>query len=259
MLLLRRLRVRKEPGRESVRIGMGDESRPLYTLPQQLQAFRDLLMIAIVDPESVSVTPTGDSPVKFDSRLSIGSQMPDLVEKLNKLSHELELRPHAPWLYWSRLGTHDLLPTLTAVLTEPRRRTVNGEIHFVASAVRIPPQSPAILDLLEEAVGRGWTIHLGLGSDRIAECEAELRSLRSRIPSVGLRIWKLPHPVPAHAIVIDDSVFLSVRDWLSTMLEQTLDGASVGFAIEGAHFADTLRSSFKWGQEVMRPVAQAEV
>jgi hypothetical protein len=260
MTLLRRLRVRKEPGRESVRIGTGSESRPMYTLPQQLQGFRDVLMMAIVDPDMVSIEPGVPARVasseKFDSNRSIGEQIPALTEKLGELSRQLELRPNAPYLYWSRLGTHDLLPTLTAVLTEPGRRSVTGEIHFLVSAVRIPDEAPTILELLENAVGQqGWTIHIGLGADRANDCEKELQSLRRRIPSVGLRLWRLPQAVPAHAIVIDNLVFLSVRDWLSTILEQPLDSANVGFAIEGAHLADTLRAAFKWGEELMRPVA----
>lgn len=256
--LLRRFRVRKGGVQEDVRIGTGTEARPLYTLPQELQAFRDTLMSAIVDPQSglLKFTPSEAppaSPPKFDPTKSLGSQMPRMRERANELSRQLELRPEAPAVFWSRLGTHDLLPTLTAVLTEPRRRAVAGDIHFLVSSVRIPEAWPSVLSLIDEAVtAHGWTVNIGLGPEEAAHGEPDLQSIRKRIASARLRLWRLPQPPAAHAIVIDDVAFVSALDWLSTLLDRPLDSASLGFAIEAAHFADALRAPFKWSEELMR-------
>jgi hypothetical protein len=113
-----------------------------------------------------------------------------------------------------------------------------------------------VIDLIETAVLKhGWTIHVGLRRFRDTAdrsfTDNVLSSLRARVPSSRLRFWIMRQPPPAHALVIDDLVFIAGGDWLRSVLQPHQDDLDFGFAVESNELAESLRGCFTGAEEIV--------
>jgi hypothetical protein len=218
-----------------------------------------MLVNAIVDPEllirqyeDLPSTTDDESRGRYqlESERPFAQQLPFLSENCEALCHLMSLAPAAPWAVWNRLAAHELIPMLTAVLREPLRRSVEGEIHILSSGVSEGVFAPGFITLLQNAVvGRGWTIHLGVpcavsraGASDAAE--RVLAALRTEITSPRLRLQVLLGPPPAPAVVIENLVFIAAQDWLSSLLNRGSERANFGVAIDSKELAESLRACF---------------
>jgi hypothetical protein len=262
---LRLLRIRRDTThmrqQEEARLGFGAEARSVGTVLDDLSGFGESLLTAIVDPylllrdlsESSEIDPRAPD-LSFDRQRPLIQQVPVLTERRDLLCHHLSLSLAGPWAFWTRLSSHELIPIFAAVLTEPSRRSVEGEIHILASGLGNDACSASVLNLFEQAViGHGWTIRVGLSRYRGREAgpaaDRVLHELRSHIPSPRLRFWELQRPAPAHALVLDDLVFVAGGDWLQSVLCLT-DRSDFGFALESRYLAESLRACFVGAKEI---------
>ncbi len=242
--LLRRLRVRPDdpPAPSQGSVGAGVDARPVLMVVDKLRAYGDMLLQAIVDP-LLLLSPGGEPSVAIDRDRPIAEQVPQLVVECDVLSHYLSLAPGPPWALWSRLASHELIATVAAVLTEPQRREVEGHLLVLTSALA-DLGNAALLDLLWAAViEHGWSVTLAVGArgkQRAREIDVGLATLRERIPSARLEVVHLVGPVPAHALVLGDLVFLAGGDWLSTVIEAPIGLPDFGLAVDSRELADNL-------------------
>ncbi|MBZ5713952.1 hypothetical protein [Nannocystis pusilla] len=254
--LLRRLRVRRDTMRshEEARLGEGPDARPIIVAIDGLRAFTERLVNAVVDPEllmrkQIEELQTVDSH-KIDRSRPLVEQLPFLGEERDELAYNLSLTPASPWALWTRLGASDLLPTLAAVLTEPNRRPVEGQILILGSRLDEDLLTSEITAVIAHAVEvRGWQVTLvcssGSGSTREA-AEKARTTLKALVPSPRLRVLLPYQPVPLHALVMDDAVFLCFSDWLAVAACSEASGLHFGLAIESYPLAKRLWS---WVQE----------
>jgi len=71
-------------------------------------------------------------------------------------------------------------------------------------------------------------------------------------PLPTFAFWALSRPAPAHALVIDDLVFIAGGNWLGSILQPQPEATDFGFAIESREFAENLRACFVAAEEVCR-------
>jgi hypothetical protein len=247
---------------EAATLGLGPEARTVAAAIDELQAFQDRLLTAIVDPELLTRDPGHQAPPepdsterKFDRQRPLGEQLAFLFEERDVLSYHLSLSPPPPWASYTRLAAYELLPVLTAVLSEPSRRSIEGELHILANGVSEATQSPSLVNLVRTAVvDHGWAVHIGIGMAGEQSNHSNVREIvscfRAAIPSPRLRFRGLPRPAPAHALVIDDLAFVAGGDWLRPTLVPQFGAADFGFAIESREFAESLRACFEGAYEL---------
>ncbi len=259
---LRRLRVRRSNAiiEERVTLGVGPEARSIADVVDDLRGLEESLLTAIVDPELLvqgQAEPGNDertsSGISFDKQRPLIQQLPGLVEKGDEIAHHLSLSPAPPWTVWTRLAAHELMPTLIALLTEPSRRAVAGEILILASATSDTVQSAHVAALVEKAVGQlGWTLQVAVAKEpgrSIGDITKALSGLRGRVGSSRLRLWCIDTLPPMPAVIIDDLVFVVGGDWLRSVLRQD-EGTDFGFAIESQDLAERLRAYLVDAQEI---------
>jgi len=260
---LRQLRVRRETmlNNEEPTLGLGGEPRRVAQVIDDLRGFGENLLTAVVDPQVLMRAPdvldadTPSSTLNFDRQQPLIEQLPILSQRCDDLCYNLALAPTPPWASWTHLASHELLPSLVAMLTEPSRRSVAGEIHILTSGAS--NETSSVADLIEKAVlVHGWSIQIGLPNvptqTRSEVSDSILSSIRGRIPSPRLRFWALSRPAPAHALVIDDLVFIAGGNWLGSILQPQPEATDFGFAIESREFAENLRACFVAAEEVCR-------
>jgi hypothetical protein len=260
--LLRGLRIRRAtvPDSDSARLGAGPDAPTISSALNELRAFGDILLTAIVDPELVMRELAGNVATSvqgghFDKYQSLVQQLPALLERVDVLSHHFSLAPSPPWAVWTRLNAYELAQAMITVLTEPSRRSVEGQISILSRGVGTEALSPSFIDLIEGAVVKhGWTIEIGFAVSRTPPSSDQLASaclsIRARISAPRLRFFALNQPVPAHALVVGDVVFIASVDWLQSVLQQNLDPVNFGFAIESRDLAESFRSCFVGCQQI---------
>jgi hypothetical protein len=254
-------------GRRTVRLddtatlGVSAEALTLGQVIDRLRGFQETLLTAIVDPEGLAHEAGWDVPEAPETTLSkisgdqsLLQRLPGLAEQCDELQHHLSLAPAPPWAFFSRLAGHELLATLVALLSEPDRRVVEGDIHILTEEFGQLVASPVLLRLLEHAVlNQGWNVTIGLphpeGGINATLLDVVSR-LRTTIPSPRLQFRLLGLGVPAHAIVIDNLVFLAGGDWLSQSVLTVSRRSDFGFAFENWEMAETLRTCFAGATEL---------
>jgi hypothetical protein len=261
--LLRSLRIRRVaiPESENVRLGAGADGPTIGAALNELRAFGESLLTAIVDPElvmreaagRVEVTPSVQV-TNFDRQQSLLQQLPVLLERLDVLSHYFSLSPAPPFAFWTRLNAYELGQAMIAMLTEPGRRSVQGQISILTQSIGLEALSPDLLNLIDSAVvAHGWSIQVGIfvsRAQRVDQLNAAGLPVRGRIPSSRLRFFALNQPVSAYALIIDDVVFMSSIDWFQSVLQQGLESTNFGFAIESRELAESFRTYFVGAPEM---------
>lgn len=261
-LLSLRLSRYRAPGDEGAKIGIGGDACTVTAVIDELHGYGGTLLAAIIDPEQLlpdsveSDTDTITPGPRFDRQRSLIDQLPALSEECDAITYKLSLAPAPPWALWTHLAGYELIPTLVAVLTEPSRRTVEGELHILASGVSNETLWPSIVGLIKKAVlDHGWTIRIGLpmekGGGRGDAAKNILLSLREQIPSPRLQFWALRRPAPAHALVVGDLAFIAGGDWLHSVLQQQSEANDFGFAMESLELAESLRGCFLGAEEIL--------
>lgn len=258
---LRALRVRRDPLilSSGANLGISSEAPSVVTAVEELRAFGEGLLTAIVDPVSVARETSGSVSTSVDTapdrNESLGQQFPILAERHEAILHQLLLSPSPPWASWTRLAVHELLPVFVGVLTEPGRRSVESAIHIFSDGPASAAGWPSVVELLQRATEeRGWVVHIVFpregpdGTDDLGEVVA---ALRRAVRTPRLRFWRLKQAFPARALVIDDLTFVAGGDWLSAVLRPRHDECDFGFAIESREFAESLRSSTAGATELL--------
>ena len=261
--LLRSLRIRRVaiPESENVRLGAGADGPTIGAALNELRAFGESLLTAIVDPElvmreaagRVEVTPSVQV-THFDRQQSLLQQLPVLSERLDVLSHYFSLSPAPPFSFWTRLNAYELGQALIAMLTEPGRRSVQGQISILTQSIGLEALSPDLLKLIDSAlVAHGWSVQVGIfvsRAQRVDQLNAAGLPVRARIPSSRLRFFALNQPVSAYTLIIDDVVFMSSVDWFQAVLEQGLESTNFGCSIESRELAESFRTYFVGAPEM---------
>jgi len=219
-----------------------------------LRAFSNDLMTAIVDPDLLRRSFHGDTTdemlpaANLDKQRPLAEQLPFLFQRCEDLCHDLSVALTAPLSLWSPLGPHDIVPTLVAVLTEPRRSPVESSIYILSPTRVSGEQITAVGNLIKQAVGEcGWVINLGLPASPSTDAHAmdlaeALKNLTQDVSSPRFRVFLLSKTPPAHALVLNDLVFIAVGGWLPALTRQR--ETDFGFAIESAVLAESLRTYF---------------
>lgn len=250
------------PSDGEAKIGIGDDAYTVTAALDELHGYGEALLTAIIDPERLllasvgSDTDTLTTGPSFDRQRPLIDQLPVLSEECDALVYKLSLSPSPPWVLWAHLAGYELIPTLVAVLTEPSRRSVEGELHILASGVSDETPLPGIVDLIKKAVlDHGWTIRIGLSKEKGwgagAAPENILLSLREQITSPRLQFWALRRAAPAHALVVGDLAFIAGGNWLHSVLQQQSEANDFGFAIESRELAESLRGCFLDAEEIL--------
>ena len=251
--LVRRWRVRRTPrqGLDEVRFGVGPDARSAAQLVGDLRAFGESLVTAIVDPELLVQEAAGGgggrgAAVSVDRSRTIAQQVPSLCERREVLAHQLSLAPSTPWASWVRLSSFELLPSLLAVLSEPRRRAVAGELHVLASDIAPGALSTPVGELLQRAVLQdGWSVSMLVDrpeESRREATDAEVRAIQERLGAGRLQILAASPNVPVNALVLGDLVFAAGESWLAEVVAARANLA--GFGIESRDLAESLRARF---------------
>jgi hypothetical protein len=97
------LRIRRDisPESDGARLGAGPNALTIGSALNELRAFGDILLTAIVDPQLVMRELAGSAPTsiqvgQFDKDLSLLQQLPLLSERVDVLSHYFSLSPTFP-------------------------------------------------------------------------------------------------------------------------------------------------------------------
>ncbi|HZF52191.1 MAG TPA: hypothetical protein VE093_26235 [Polyangiaceae bacterium] len=262
--LIRRFRPHQDTilVRDDARLGGGTDAPTAASVLDELRGYLDMLLGAIVDPggHAQGDTDAEEDPgaqrvnPKFSWRQPLGLEMPRLGDQRDRLAYHLSLAPSEPWCLWSGLPGHQILSVLIAMLTEPQRRRVAGELVLLTTCLGANLSQTSIPGLIEAAVKEhGWVLTIAwaaTGDGAIDRCSLEqAEALRAKIPSPRLQFRRFSGSVPAHAIVLNDVVFLAGGAWLGDVLEPG-KSPGFGFAIESLTLAETLRSQVAEATEI---------
>jgi hypothetical protein len=262
---LRQLRVRRNSGRamREASVEIASSTILVRTLIDELSGFENMLLTAIVDPESLvngDLRDKGTEPgthSKIDRQKSLIQQLPFLVDRCDEVCHQLSLPLRPPAATWSPVSVFEYIPTLIGVLTEPLRRSVAGSLHVLTNGPSMEGFSQSILELIKNAtVDRGWTVSIGFPRNTKAQLNLRgvadsLASLREFVASPRLRLWELSTPAVVSALVMDDLVFLGIGDWMIAGLQNSTDARNCALMIESRNLAENLRSCFTNAKEVL--------
>ena len=101
---LRGLRMRRDRLNvgDEIRLGASEDARTITTVVDDLRAFGESLLTAVVDPgaliqdATLTTSTVRTAPLLFDRNRSLFQQLPILSERCEELSYHLSLSPSSP-------------------------------------------------------------------------------------------------------------------------------------------------------------------